>query len=228
MRPGSSLAAYSEPFLRSVFSLAAIARLPPLVATADTQRPFAPAACYPRSHRSYDLMRQSQSRTPAFQSHPSAAGLPHHGHPGWGRDLPRFAFQPLRPCHRPYAGEPFRRIGPTLVQRSCLRPLSRGSALPVPRHCLPAGTTNDAAAIPLRCGPVARSPPWAVPSCDGGDFTLGAFTGTVALLPAPDWLHGCQASTVAGPPPAGSGWLRAAPTMCGALRIAGVRLTGGR
>ena len=47
------------------------------------------------------------------------------------------------------------------------------------------GVGNDAAAIPSCCGPVACSPSWAVPSCDGEGFILGAFIGVVTHLRRP-------------------------------------------
>ena len=47
------------------------------------------------------------------------------------------------------------------------------------RNCLHAGELFDVAAIPLRYGPVTRSPSWAVPSCDGESFILGAFVEAV-------------------------------------------------
>ena len=71
-------------------------------------------------------------------------------------------------------------ICPTLPQGSCLHRNNSGSALPVSRDCLLAGMGHDAAAISLCCGPVACSPPWAVPSCDGESFILGACAEAVA------------------------------------------------
>ena len=202
LRLGSPHAAYSEPFLWSVSSLSAIAQLPPLAATADTQRPFAPAACDHRRHRSYGLMRQPRSRTPAFQSYPSTAGLPRHGNRGWGQGLPCFASQSLQPCCRPYAGESLGHLRPTFGPGCRLHLFVRGSALPLLATVFTRGFPYDAAAIPSCCGPVARSPPWTVPSCDGGDLFPGAFAravtqprrpvcyAVVRLLPRPDlhWL----------------------------------------
>jgi len=116
------------------------------------------------------------------------------------------------PCDRaaaPTPGSLPERACPTLARGFCLR--SRGIARRSLVPPLPSGGH-----VLRRCSdfvmlqPGRSLPPWTVPSCDGGDSTLGACTGTVALLPMADWLHGCQAFTVAGPPPAGLRWLQAA------------------
>ena len=64
-------------------------------------------------------------------------------------------------------------------------PRKYGSALSTPRNCLHTGRTLDAAAISLCCNPVTRSPSWAVPSCDGEGFILGAFTEMVTQSRCP-------------------------------------------
>ena len=132
------------------------------------QGPFAPAVCYYRHHCS---------------TAPCASLVPTSEFPAL-----RLYHWPLdtRPSLRCIPGlatvpPPLRRRAPwgpspdSSPQRSCLRRLTIGSALSTPQ--LPSrGVGNDAAAIPLCCGPAACSPSWAVPSCDGEGLILGAFT----------------------------------------------------
>ena len=104
------------------------------------------------------------------------------------RDLPYFASQTLRPCRRPPTPE----SSPGISARLFLIPGDPAFAEKTPArrsrfpaNCLLAGKPHDAAAIPLCYGPVACSPPWAVPSYDGEDFILGASTEVVTQSRCP-------------------------------------------
>jgi hypothetical protein len=137
------------------------------------QGSFARAAYYHRRHYYYNPMRQSLApphtsrlftgysagltdETPSLRCIPDLATVP--------PPLRRRALQ----RHLP---DPSLEILPSPF-------LHRLGALNT-RNCLRAGSVIDAAAIPLCCGPVARSPSWAVPSYDGEDFILGAFIEAV-------------------------------------------------
>jgi len=82
-----------------------------------------------------------------------------------------------RPCDRAAAHTPesslgaFARLFPRDTAFAVITSARRSQ---LPATCLYAGTCHDAAAIPSCYGPVACSPPWAVPSCDGEGFILGA------------------------------------------------------
>ena len=97
--------------------------------------------------------------------------------------IPDFATVPPPP----YAGELPGDICPTLLtpEDPAFAEKTPARRSQFPANCLLAGKPHDAAAIPLCYGPVACSPPWAVPSYDGEDFILGASTEVVTQSRCP-------------------------------------------
>jgi hypothetical protein len=145
-----------------------------LLAPRVAQRPFAPVPYYWHRHRSYGLMRQCPA-------HPHLSRLFVGYSAGLRDETPSLLCIPDLVTVLP----PLRRRAPLMHSpNSCQgippSPGKYGSALSTPRNCLHAGRTLDVAAISSCCNPVTRSPSWAVPSCDGESFILGACAEAVA------------------------------------------------
>ena len=167
-----------------------------------SQGPFAPAVCYCHHHCSYCPMRQSH----VHQRISRLAVISPASRTG---DLPCVASQALRPCRRPYTGELLRGIRPTLPRGFRLSPRRMGSALSCPATAF-ARESFSALQRFLYVAAWSLARPSGQPRLATARALSSELSSSGRPFSTSDSLHGCQAITTAGPPPAGLRCLQAA------------------
>jgi len=160
------------------------------------------AARYYRHHCSYGPMRQSRV-------HQRISRLAVISPASRTRDLPCVASQALRPCRRPYTGELLRGIRPTLPRGFRLSPRRMSSALSCPATAF-ARESFSALQRFLYVAAWSLARPSGQPRLATARALSSELSSSGRPFSTSDSLHGCQAITTAGPPPAGLRCLQAA------------------